>query len=372
MAGSSFGTLFRITTWGESHGRGLGVVIDGCPAGLSLDKDDISPYMARRRPGKDFFTTARNESDFIEIYSGLFEGRTTGAPISMMLLNQDQMSRDYTEIAGYYRPNHADYTFDQKYGFRDYRGGGRSSGRETSARVAAGAIAAKILKEFGIDVKAYVQSIGEISLPEAITSDREGIKKNDILRSPLFMPDEESTKQAEELIIKMKEETNSVGGVVECVVTGLPAGLGEPVFDKLDACLGKAIFSIGAVKGVEIGLGFASSRLKGSENNDAFCIRDGKVTKKTNHSGGILGGISDGDSLIIRAGFKPTPSIALPQETINKNGEEIKVRIRGRHDPCVVPRASVVVEAMTAITLVDLLLQNSVSKLDHLKMIYSH
>lgn len=370
MAGSSFGTLFRITTWGESHGRGLGVVIDGCPAGLHLDKDDISPFMARRRPGKDFFTTARNESDFIEIYSGLFEGKTTGAPISMMLLNQDQISRDYTEIANYYRPNHADYTFDQKYGFRDYRGGGRSSGRETSARVAAGAVASKLLREFGIDVKAYVERIGEISLPESVLLNREGIKKNDILRSPLFMPDEETTKQAEDLIIKMKEETNSVGGIVECIVTGLPAGLGEPVFDKLDANLGKAIFSIGAVKGVEIGSGFASSHLKGSENNDSFCIRDGKVTKKTNHSGGILGGISDGDHLIIRVGFKPTPSIALPQETINRNKEEIQIRIKGRHDPCVVPRASVVVEAMTAITLADLLLQNSVSKLEHLKKIY--
>lgn len=370
MAGSSFGTLFRITTWGESHGRGLGVVIDGCPAGLHLDKDDISPFMARRRPGKDYFTTARNESDFIEIYSGLFEGKTTGAPISMLLLNQDQISRDYTEIASYYRPNHADYTFDQKYGFRDYRGGGRSSGRETSARVAAGAVASKLLREFGIDVKAYVQRIGDISLPESILEDRESIKKNDILKSSLFMPDEESTKKAEELIIKMKEETNSVGGVVECVVTGLPAGLGEPVFDKLDATLGKAMFSIGAVKGVEIGTGFASTKLTGATNNDAFFIKDGKVAKKTNHSGGVLGGISDGDSLIIRVGFKPTPSIALPQHTVNREGEEISIRIKGRHDPCVVPRASVVVEAMTAISLVDLLLQNSVSKLDNIKKIY--
>lgn len=371
MAGSSFGTLFRVTTWGESHGRGLGVVIDGCPAGLSLDKDDISPFMARRRPGKDFFTTARNESDFIEIYSGLFEGKTTGAPISMLLLNQDQISRDYTEIASYYRPNHADYTFDQKYGFRDYRGGGRSSGRETSARVAAGAVASKLLREFGIDVKAYVQRIGHISLPETVTECREEIRKNDILLSPLFMPDEETTKKAEELIIQMKEATDSVGGIVECVVTGLPAGLGEPVFDKLDASLGKAMFSIGAVKGVEIGTGFSATSLKGSENNDAFYIKDGLVAKKTNHSGGVLGGISDGDSLIIRVGFKPTPSIALPQDTVNKNKEEIRIRIKGRHDPCVVPRASVVVEAMTAITLADLLLQNAVSKMESLKKIYS-
>lgn len=371
MSGSIFGTMFRISTWGESHGKALGVVIDGCPAGLSLDKDDISPFMARRRPGKDFFTTARNESDSIDILSGVFEGKTTGAPISMMLLNNDQMSRDYKDIASYYRPGHADYTYDEKYGFRDYRGGGRSSGRETAARVAAGAVASKLLKEFGVDVKAYVHSIHNISLPDSILEDRTSISKNNILKSSVFMPDEEATKKVEELIVDMKKNLNSVGGIAECVVTGLPAGLGEPVFHKLDALLGQALFSIGAVKGVEIGLGFKASKLTGLEHNDEFCIRDGKISKKTNHAGGILGGISDGSPLFIRTAFKPTPSISSYQQTVNKDLEEIQIQIKGRHDPCVVPRASVVIECMTAIVLADLLMQNASTKLDNLKKIYS-
>ena len=370
MAGSNFGTLFHISTWGESHGAGLGVVIDGCPAGLSLGKDDIMSYMNRRKPGANAFTTPRKEADEIEILSGVFNGLTTGTPISMMVRNADQHSKDYDKIAGYYRPGHADYTFDEKYGFRDYRGGGRSSGRETLARVAAGAVAAKLLKEFGIEVLAYTHSIGDITLPKHLLDNKENITKEAVLNSSLFMPDEDTTKKAEEYLYNIKKELNSSGGVVECIAKGLPTGLGEPVFDKLDAKLGQALFSLGAVKGVEIGDGFTASHSTGLSNNDAFILKDGKIAKATNHSGGVLGGISDSSTLVVRADFKPTPSIASTQHTVNKNLEEIEINIEGRHDPIVVSRAVVVVEAMTALVLADLLLQNSVSRLDNLKKIY--
>jgi chorismate synthase len=370
MAGSTFGTLFKITTWGESHGAGLGVVIDGCPAGLSLSKEDIAPYTNRRRPGTGKYTTPRQETDDIEILSGVFNGLTTGTPIAVMVRNADQHSKDYDKIANYYRPGHADYTFDEKYGFRDYRGGGRSSGRETLSRVAAGAVAAKLLKEFGIDVLAYTHSIGNISLPADLLNDRSKITREAVLNSSLYMPDEESTKLAEGYLEGIKKGLNSAGGIVECVATGLPAGLGETVFDKLDARLGQALFSIGAVKGVEIGDGFASARSTGADNNDAFICENGEIKKSTNHSGGVLGGMSDGSPLIVRAAFKPTPSIALTQSTVNKDKEEIDINIEGRHDPIVVSRAVVVVESMTALVLADLLLQNSVSRLDNLKKIY--
>ena len=371
MAGSNFGTLFHISTWGESHGAGLGVVIDGCPAGLSLSKDDIMPYMNRRKPGANDFTTSRKEADDIEILSGVFNGLTTGTPISMMVRNADQHSKDYDKIANYYRPGHADYTFDEKYGFRDYRGGGRSSGRETLARVAAGAVAAKLLKEFGIEVLAYTHSIGDITLPESLLDNKENITKEAVLSSSLFMPDKEATKKAEEYLYSIKKELNSSGGVVECIAKGLPIGLGEPVFDKLDAKLGQALFSLGAgVKGVERGDGFAASQSTGLSNNDAFILKDGKIAKAANHSGGVLGGMSDGSTLVVRAAFKPTPSIAATQHTVNKNMEDVEINIEGRHDPIVVSRAVVAVEAMTALVLADLLLQNSVSKLDNLKKIY--
>ncbi len=370
MAGSSFGSLFRISTWGESHGNGLGVVVDGCPAGLPLSKEDIMPYMDRRKPGTNYFTTKRKESDDVEILSGIFNGLTTGTPIAMLVRNADQRSKDYGKIASYYRPGHADYTFDMKYGFRDYRGGGRSSGRETLSRVAAGAIAAKLLKEFGIDVLAYTHSIGNISLPAELLEHRENITRESVLSSSLFMPDAKSTKKAEDYLFEIIKELNSAGGIVECVVKGLPAGLGEPVFEKLDAKLGQALFSIGAVKGVEIGSGFDASKKTGLENNDSFVLNDGIVKKCTNNSGGVLGGISDGDNLIVRAAFKPTASIAASQRTVNNVPEEIDINIEGRHDPIVVSRAVVVVEAMVAITLVDLLMQNSVSKLDNLKKVY--
>lgn len=364
MAGSTLGTIFQITTWGESHGKALGVVVDGCPAGLPLCEEDIQRFLDRRKPGQSAITTQRKEADQVEILSGIFEGRTTGTPISMMVRNTSQISKDYSEIASYYRPGHADYTFDAKYGFRDYRGGGRSSGRETVGRVAAGAIAHKILKELGIDVMAYTRSIGPVSIDPA-RFDREAI-----LSTPTAMPDREASARAEAFMKECMSETDSAGGIIECLVKNLPAGIGDPVFDKLDACLSKALFSIGAVKAVEIGDGTDAAFAKGSENNDALAIKDGVIIKKTNHAGGILGGISDGDTLIARAYIKPTPSIFKAQETVNKNGEPIRVQIKGRHDPVIVPRAVVVVEAMTALTLVDLLFTNMSAKMDRITEFY--
>ena len=365
MAGSSFGTIFRITTWGESHGKALGVVIDGCPAGLPLCEDDIQPFLDRRKPGQRFVTTQRKENDRVEILSGVFEGMTTGTPISMILYNTSQISGDYSEIAAYYRPGHADYTFDAKYGFRDYRGGGRSSGRETAGRVAAGAIAIKILKTMGIDVTAYTRSIGPVEIDDT------SFDKEAIYTTVTAMPDREASLRAEEFLAECRARTDSAGGVVEVLVDSMPAGIGEPVFDKLDACLSKALFSIGAVKAVEIGSGTAAAKVTGSQNNDPFIMTDQGIAKKSNHAGGILGGISDGSRIVARAHFKPTPSIACTQDTVNKDGQEIQVRIKGRHDPVVVPRAVVVVESMTALTLVDLLFANMSSRMDRLTGFYS-
>ena len=365
MAGSSFGTIFRITTWGESHGKGLGVVIDGCPAGLPLCEDDIQPFLDRRKPGQSIVTTQRKENDRVEILSGVFEGMTTGTPISMILYNTSQISGDYSEIAAYYRPGHADYTFDAKYGFRDYRGGGRSSGRETAGRVAAGAIAIKILKTMGIDVTAYTRSIGPVEIDDT------SFDKEAIYTTVTAMPDREASLRAEEFLAECRARTDSAGGVVEVLVDSMPAGIGEPVFDKLDACLSKALFSIGAVKAVEIGSGTAAAKVTGSQNNDPFIMTDQGIAKKSNHAGGILGGISDGSRIVARAHFKPTPSIACTQDTVNKDGQEIQVRIKGRHDPVVVPRAVVVVESMTALTLVDLLFANMSSRMDRLTGFYS-
>ena len=360
MAGSSFGTIFKITTWGESHGKALGVVVDGCPAGLSLCEEDIQKYLDRRKPGSSSITTQRKEDDCVEILSGTFEGRTTGTPISMMVRNTSQISRDYGNIAASYRPGHADYTFDQKYGFRDYRGGGRSSGRETIGRVAAGAIAAKLLEQMGIAVQAYTRSIGPIE------ADLNSFDASAILNTPTAMPDINANEKALAYLEEARQRTDSVGGCMECRVTGLPAGLGDPVFEKLDANLAKAIMSIGAVKAVEIGDGCAVSGRFGSENNDAFRMEDGQVVKATNHAGGILGGISDGDTLLVRAHVKPTPSIYLTQQTVNQSGEEIELAIQGRHDPIIVPRAVVVMECMTAITVLDAMMVNMSAKLDSL------
>ena len=364
MAGSTFGNRISITTWGESHGAALGVVIDGFPAGLRLCETDIQMYLDRRKPGQSKFTTARAEGDEVEILSGVFEGYTTGTPISLMVRNKDQHSKDYGNIANTFRPGHADYGFIEKFGRRDYRGGGRSSGRETIGRVAAGAICAKLLREFGIEVFAYTKSISDISISDFELGERDN--------NPLAMPDSKAAKEAEEFLEACILNQDSAGGVIECVISGVPAGIGDPVFEKLDAKLAQAVVSIGAVKGVEIGDGFAAAKNVGSLNNDEFEIEDGKIVKSTNHSGGILGGISDGDDIILRAAIKPTPSISKKQYTVNEAGEEVEIEIHGRHDPIIVPRAVVVVEAMCAITVCDALLSHMTDRVDYIKEFYKN
>lgn len=344
MAGSSFGEIFRISTWGESHGAGLGVVLDGCPAGIPLTEEDIMPYMERRRPNGGKFSTARNEADRVRILSGVFEGKTTGTPISMMLENTDQRSHDYSEIMDVYRPGHADFGYDVKYGFRDYRGGGRASARETSARVAAGAVAQKLLQMMNITVSAECTRIGDVDFSD--------------------------TAAAEALIADLRARQNSVGSTVVCTVRGLPAGLGEPVFDKLDALLAQAIFSIGAVKGLDIGDGSSAAHALGNENNDPFRMSEGRVTAVTNHAGGILGGISTGADINLTVYFKPTPSISLPQETVDRFGNNTTISIKGRHDPVIGPRAAVVVECMTALVLADTLLRNMTARADRIVDFY--
>ncbi len=393
-AGSTIGTLFKVSTWGESHGKAIGVVVDGCPAGLELCEADVQKLLDRRKPGQSRFTTQRSEGDEVEILSGVFEGRTTGTPISMIVWNKDQRSRDYSQIADVYRPGHADFTFDEKFGFRDYRGGGRSSARETIGRVAAGAVAVKFLESLGIRVAAYTKSIGPVEIKgivnnsgcdgastdtnvgmDAVRAKCCGRRLDEMLEiagtNKLYMPDAEAAERAAKYLEEKMAECDSVGGVVECVVSGLPTGLGEPVFEKLDANLAKAMVSIGAVKGFEIGDGFAASCACGSENNDAFQrSEDGHVEKVTNHSGGVLGGVSDGSDLVFRVAFKPTPSISKVQNTVNRNGENVELSIHGRHDPVVVPRAVVVVEAMAAITLMDALLVSMTSRMDNVRLFF--
>lgn len=366
MSGSTFGNYFRVTTWGESHGPALGAVVDGCPAGLSLSIDDIQPYLDRRKPGSTQFATQRREADAVQILSGVFEGKTTGTPISLLIPNTSQRSADYTDIAENYRPGHADYTFDEKYGFRDYRGGGRSSGRETAGRVAAGAIALRILKQLGISICAYTKSIGPVSI------DPSAFDAAAILETPTCMPDRSASLRAEQFLSECMQKQDSAGGVIECLMNGIPAGIGEPVFDKLDARLSAALMSIGAVKAVEIGDGTAVSRAKGSENNDSFYIKDGFVSKRTNHAGGILGGISDGSPILLRAHIKPTPSIFQPQQTVGRDHQERILQIKGRHDPVIVPRAVVVVESMAALTVLDLMLANLGARMDTLEFFYKN
>lgn len=357
MAGSSFGDIFKVTTWGESHGAGLGAVVDGCPAGLEINEEYIQSFLDRRKPGQSEFTTKRSEADAVKIMSGVFEGKTTGTPISLVIENTSQISKDYSNIMDVYRPGHADFGFDTKFGFRDYRGGGRSSGRETAGRVAAGAVAMKLLEKYGIKINAYITQIGDIKI------DRNAFDLEEAKKNALCMPDKVAAEKAAEYLKSLMEDKDSSGSMVECVVTGMPVGVGEPVFDKLDARLAYAIMSIGAVKGVEFGDGFDVVSSKGSENNDQFYMEDGKVCKKTNHSGGVLGGMSDGADIIFRAAFKPTPSIYQKQNTVNRNGQNVEIEIKGRHDPIIGPRAVVVVETMAAITIADLLLQNQNSKL---------
>jgi len=364
MAGSGFGNIFKITTWGESHGKALGVVLDGVPAGLELSEEDIQPFMDRRAPGRNSIATPRKEGDQVEILSGIFEGKTTGTPISIMVRNTSQHSADYSAISEIYRPGHADYTFDSKYGFRDYRGGGRSSGRETLCRVAAGAVAIKLLKQLGIEISAYTKSIGPVSI------DPNKFDKEAIYTTQTCMPDRDADEQALKYIMDMRSQTDSVGGVIECRINGMPAGIGDPVFEKLSANLAKAVMSIGAMKALEFGDGFEVAKARGSENNDSFRIENGNIVKATNHSGGLLGGMSDGSEIILRAYVKPTPSIYSTQQTVNRSGEEVDVNIAGRHDPIIVPRAVVVVESMCAIAIADALMANMSARLDSMIAFY--
>ena len=362
---NSFGNIFRLTSFGESHGKGVGGVIDGFPSGITIDEEFVQQELNRRRPGQSILTTPRKEADKVEFLSGIFEGKSTGCPIGFIVWNENQHSNDYNNLKEVYRPSHADYTYKVKYGIRDHRGGGRSSARETIGRVAAGAIAAKLLKEMGIFILTYTKSIGPVSI------DPGRFDAAQISQNPVAMPDAQAAKEAQFFLDQCIEAQDSSGGIIECVIDGVPAGIGDPVFDKLDASLAKAIFSIGAVKGFEVGDGFAAATARGSENNDSFVPQEnGPLTKTTNHAGGILGGISDGSPIVFRAAVKPTPSIAQLQHTANADGEAVDIRIRGRHDPVVVPRAVVVVESMAAITILDLMLRNTTAKLDNLKKIY--
>jgi chorismate synthase len=354
MTGNSFGTLFRVTTWGESHGEALGVVVDGCPSGLELSEEEIQHELDRRRPGVSAITTERKEADTVKILSGVFEGKTLGTPISMLVWNRDVDSSPYESLKHIARPGQADFSYLQKYGIRDHRGGGRASGRETVARVAAGAIAKRILRSYGIQLTGHVVEIGGI---RARAVNVEEITRN-AESNAVRCADLEAAQSMEALIKAAKKEGDSVGGIVEVLALGVPTGLGEPVFDKLDAELAKALMSIGAVKGVEIGAGFEAARLKGSEMNDALYIDEGRIRARTNNAGGILGGISTGEPIVCRIAVKPTASIAKLQRTVDlRKMEEVEVRITGRHDPCICPRIVPVAEAMVALVLVDYLLQ---------------
>lgn len=364
MAGSVLGNIFKISTWGESHGKGLGVIVDGCPSGIDLCENDIQIFLNRRRPGQNEFTTKRNESDLVEILSGVFEGKTTGTPISLIVYNKDQHSNDYGNLSSTFRPGHADFTIENKYGIRDYRGGGRSSGRETIGRVAAGAIAIKILNQLGIEFTTYTSSIGPYII------DYNSFDKEYINNNPLYMPDKKCVENSSKYLEELIKQGDSTGSSVECIISNMPVGIGEPVFEKLDAVLAKAIMSIGAVKALEIGDGISVSNSIGSINNDDFVNDNGVISKTTNHSGGILGGISDGSDIRIKASFKPTPSIYKEQQTVTNTGDNVTLAINGRHDPIIGPRAVVVVEAMCAISILDLLMLNATSKIDSLKKIY--
>jgi chorismate synthase len=378
MAGNSFGTLFKLTTFGESHGPGIGGIIDGCPAGLRIDYDFIQNELSRRKPGQSHITTQRKEDDTLEFLSGIFEGVSTGTPIAFIVRNEDQKPKDYSHLKEAYRPSHADFTYEKKYGIRDYRGGGRSSARETIARVVAGAIAKLILKEKGITVSAFVKQVGKIKLDKNFDQlDLSQTEKN-IVRCP----DESVAQKMITHIEEIKKEGDSIGGIIQCVIRNAPAGLGEPVFDKLHAVLGQAMLSINAVKGFEIGSGFGSVDVKGSELNDVFVSvldfartvldsartdkdarTDEGIITKTNHSGGVQGGISNGMPIYFNVAFKPVATILKDQTSVNSKGEEIVLEGKGRHDPCVLPRAVPIVESMAALVMVDFLLLSKTNKL---------
>lgn len=353
MAGNTFGKAFTITTFGESHGKAIGVIIDGCPPNVEIDMDFIQGELDKRRPGQSKITTQRKESDTCQILSGVFEGKSTGTPIAILIPNEDQRSKDYSHIQDKYRPSHADYTYEEKYGIRDYRGGGRSSARETAARVAAGAIAKLFLKQKGIEIFAHVSGVGEIDLPAVAYEDLSAlleIRENNIVRCV----DETRVEELIDLINTTRKNGDTIGGRIATVIKNVPVGLGEPVFDKLHADLAKAMLSINAVQGFEYGSGFEGTRKKGSENNDIFDKdENGKIVTKTNHSGGIQGGISNGMDITFQTGFKPVATIMRDQDSLDKHGEKTTVSGKGRHDPCVVPRAVIIVEAMAALVLAD-------------------
>ena len=348
--GDSFGQIFRITTWGESHGGGVGVVVDGCPAGIQLSEADIQPQLDRRRPGQSSITTQRKEKDLARILSGVFEGRTLGTAISIMVENEDARPEAYAEFKDVYRPSHADFTYEQKYGLRNWQGGGRASARETIGRVAAGAIARKILAErHGVETLAYVTQVHEVRSE----IDMDTVTEAAIEATPVRCPDPLAAERMIARIEQARKEGDSVGGILQAVVRGVPVGLGEPVFDKLTADLAKAIMSLPATRGVEFGMGFASVLLTGSQHNDAFEKRDGRIRTVTNRSGGIQGGISNGEDIVLRVAFKPTATIAHPQQTVDREGRPVTLRGRGRHDPYVLPRAVPMVESMINLVLMD-------------------
>lgn len=358
MAGSSFGSLFRLTTFGESHGAAIGGVVDGCPAGLQLDLDRVQAELDRRRPGSTALGTPRNESDTVEFLSGLFEGRTTGTPIGFIIRNKDARSQDYGANKEAYRPGHADHTWDLKFGLRDHRGGGRSSARETAVRVAAGAIARQVLAHVGVVVHAWVQQVGDVRLELSYTE--LDLSAND---NPVRCPHPPTAARMTALIEAVREAGDSIGGAIACVARQVPGGLGEPVFDKLHADLGKAFFSINAVKGVEFGSGFRSVHLRGSEHNDAFVLKQGAIGTATNNSGGIVGGISNGEDILAEIAFKPVSTIMQERMAVDRDGRPMVLEAAGRHDPCVVPRAVPIVEAMACLTLADHLLRQRTARL---------
>lgn len=357
--GSTYGKIFKIATFGESHGAGIGVIIEGCPAGVHFDAGFIQSELTRRKPGQSRITTQRKEADEFEVLSGVFEEKTTGTPIALIIRNEDQRSKDYSHIAAQFRPSHADYTYQVKYGVRDYRGGGRSSARETAARVAAGAVAKLLLTDLGVNIQSYVSQVGTLKLEKSYQDLDLSLTESNAVRCP----DPEMAQQMFDYIDSVRKQGDSVGGVVNCVVTGVPAGWGEPVFDKLHAEMGKAMLSINAVKGFEYGSGFDGVALLGSQHNDAFYIdNEEKVHTRTNHSGGVQGGISNGEDIYFRVAFKPVATIMQDQESIDQHGDVAIVQGKGRHDPCVVPRAVPIVEAMAALVLADFYLRNRSSK----------
>lgn len=357
--GNSFGKLFKITTFGESHGVALGVTIEGCPAGLEIDENFIRTEMQRRKPGQSKITTQRKEEDEIEILSGVFEGKSTGTPIGIVIRNADQKSKDYSHIADKFRPSHADYTYFEKYGIRDYRGGGRSSARETAARVAAGAVAKMLLAHKGIAIQAYVSQVGGLALEKPYQDLDLSKTEDNIVRCP----DPEVAEEMIELIDSVRKDRDTIGGVVSCVIKNTPAGLGEPVFDRLHAELGKAMLGINAVKGFEYGSGFEGVKMRGSQHNDPFVKEGDQIKTTTNYSGGIQGGISNGEDIYFRVAFKPVATIMQDQESVNEAGDVVTVSGKGRHDPCVVPRAVPIVEAMAALVIADYLLLAKSNKL---------